>query len=74
MPTGDIETYHADGKWKNRVEALEELPGEYDTKEQAVGVGREEARERQVEHLISNLDGTIAERNTYGNDPRNIPG
>jgi hypothetical protein len=74
MPAGDVETYHADGKWKNRIEALDDLPGEHDTKAEAVRVGRDEARERKVEHIIRNLDGTIGERNTYGHDPRNIPG
>ena len=74
MPAGDVETYHADGKWKNRIEALHDLPGEHDTKAEAVRVGRDEARERKVEHIIRNLDGTIGERNTYGHDPRNIPG
>ena len=74
MPAGDIETYHADGKWRNRVETLEDLPGKYDRKDEAVRIGRDEARERKVEHIIRNLDGTIAERNTYGHDPRNIPG
>jgi hypothetical protein len=74
MPAGDVETYHADGKWKNRIEALDDLPGQHDTKAEAVRVGRDEARERKVEHIIRNLDGTIGERNTYGHDPRNIPG
>ena len=74
MPAGDIETYHVNGKWRNRVEALGELPGAYSTKEEAVRNGRDEARERKVEHLIRNLDGTIRERNTYGHDPRDIPG
>ncbi len=74
MPEGDIETYHLDGKWRNRVEALEDLPGEHDRKADAVLEGRDEARDRKVEHIIRNLDGTIAERNTYGHDPRNIPG
>jgi hypothetical protein len=74
MPAGDIETYHVDGKWRNRIETLEDLPGVHDTKDEAVRVGRDEARERKVEHIIRNLDGTIAERNSYGHDPRNIPG
>jgi uncharacterized protein DUF2188 len=64
MPAGDVETYHAAGKWKNRIEALDDLPGEHDTNAEAVRVGREEPRERKVEHLIRNLDGTIGERNT----------
>ena len=39
MPAGDIETYHADGKWRNRVETLEDLPGEYVRKDEAVRIG-----------------------------------
>ena len=74
MPEGDIETYHADGKWRNRVEAHEDLPGEHERKEDAVRAGREEAKSNRVEHIIRNLDGTIGERNSYGHDPRNIPG
>jgi hypothetical protein len=27
-----------------------------------------------VEHIIKKLEGTIGERNTYGHDPRNVPG
>jgi IS30 family transposase len=32
------------------------------------------ARGHKVEHIIRNLNGRIGERNTYGHDPRNIPG
>jgi hypothetical protein len=49
------------------------LLGTYPTKSAAQAAGREEAK-TQVEHLIRNLDGRIGERNTYGHDPRNIPG
>lgn len=37
-------------------------------------MGRAAAVEDKVEHIIKNMDGTIAERNSYGNDPRNVPG
>lgn len=74
MPEGDIETFHKDGMWRNRVEGNQVLPGEYDNKADAQAAGRKEARERKVEHIIRNLDGTIGERNTYGHDPRDIPG
>ena len=76
MPEGDIETYHDPdtGKWKNRVEAHGDLDGDYDRRDEAVVEGRDQARERKLEHLVHNLDGTIGERNSYGNDPRNIPG
>lgn len=58
---------------EDRVEKLEDLPGD-DRKDDAVKEGREQARQRRVEHIVKNLDGTIGERNSYGNDPRNIPG
>ena len=74
MPKGDVETFHQDAKWRNRIEGESTLPGEYDTKDPAVSAGRDEARSRKVEHIIRNLDGTIGERNTYGHDPRNVPG
>jgi hypothetical protein len=74
MPTGDVETYHADGTWHNRVQGTGQQLGERATKDEAVAIGRREAQSRKVEHIIKNLDGSIAERNSYGNDPRNTPG
>jgi Uncharacterized protein conserved in bacteria (DUF2188) len=74
MPAGDIETFHVDGAWRNRVEAGETYQETYAKKDDAVDAGRDLARAAKVEHIIRNLDGTIGERNSYGNDPRNIPG
>jgi len=74
MPEGDVQTFHKEGKWHNRTEGHGVLDGEYDNKASAQRAGRDKARERKVEHIIRNLDGTIGERNTYGHDPRDIPG
>ncbi|MGW5341077.1 DUF2188 domain-containing protein [Rhodococcus pyridinivorans] len=74
MPAGDVETFHQDGSWHNRIEGSSDLLSTYPTREEAVAAGRDEARQRKVEHLVHNLDGTIGERNTYGHDPRDIPG
>ena len=38
-------------------------------KEEAVDVGRDVARRFKVEHTIHLSDGTIGEKNSYGNDP-----
>jgi hypothetical protein len=46
----------------------------YPTRAEAQAAGRDYARAHRVEHIIRNLDGRIGERNTYGHDPRNIPG
>jgi hypothetical protein len=74
MPKGDIETYFEKGVWKNKVEGSSRAANTADTKAEAQARGREMAKARKVEHIIRNQDGTIGERNTYGHDPRNIPG
>jgi uncharacterized protein DUF2188 len=74
MPTGDVETYHEDGQWKNKIEGSTRAANVRETKAPAVQAGRQMAEARKVEHIIRNLDGTIAQRNSYWNDPRNIPG
>jgi hypothetical protein len=48
--------------------------GPYEIKEAAVEHGRDMTRNSKAEHIIRRLDGRIHERNSYGNDPRNIPG
>jgi hypothetical protein len=69
MAKGDIHTVHRDGRWFNEVEGGERASNSASTKAEAVATGRQMARDRRVEHLIHNLDGTIGERNSYGNDP-----
>ena len=74
MPKGDVETFHEGGAWHNKVEGTSEVLGSYPVKADAQAAGRDYARTHKVEHIIRNLDGRIGERNTYGHDPRNIPG
>lgn len=66
MPHGDVETYHSEGHWKNRIEGEQDLPGTYETKDEAVRAGREAAKANKVEHIIRNLDGRIGERDSWG--------
>ena len=75
MPKGDVETFHEGGKWYNRIEgAVSPETTIHLTKAVAESVGREMARESKAEHIIRNKDGKIAERNSYGQDPRSIKG
>jgi hypothetical protein len=39
------------------------------TKDAAVKAGRAVAKREEVEHTIHKMDGTIGEKNSYGNDP-----
>ncbi len=74
MPQGDVETVYIDGSWTNQIEGEGPTHDLFQTKDRAIAEGRELARERATEHIIKNQDGTIGERNSYGNDPRNISG
>ena len=44
------------------------------TKDEAVGEGRDLAREFRSEHIIKGLSGRVQQRTTYGHDPRDIAG
>src|SRR3546814_12725005 len=50
MPAGDVETFHQDGAWHNRIEGEKGTTGPFSTKAEAVEAGRDEARseERRV--------------------------
>ena len=75
MAQGDIETYYEDGSWKNKREGTGRAFGTgYGTKDEAVTAGRAAAQADKVEHVIKNQDGQISSKNSYGNDPRNVPG
>jgi hypothetical protein len=71
---GEIHTVHRDGKWLNEIAGGDRASNSFTTKEDAVAEGRRIAQDREVEHLIHNVDGQIHERHSYGNDPRNVPG
>lgn len=69
MARGWIHTLYRDGSWLNVVEGGDRASSRHATKEQAVARGRELARNQRTEHVVHNMDGTIAYRNSYGGDP-----
>ncbi|OFB42579.1 hypothetical protein BA059_05065 [Mycolicibacterium sp. (ex Dasyatis americana)] len=69
MAKGDISTYNEGGVWKSKVEGSSRAAHAGGTKAQQQAIGRDMAKARKVEHTIRNVDGTIAEKNSYGHDP-----
>ncbi len=59
---------HGEG-WANRREGSDRVSKNFDTKAEAQAAGRVTACNENTEHLIHRMDGTIGERNSYGNDP-----
>lgn len=74
MAKGDVSTYNEDGQWKSKREGSSRAFAAGGTKAEQAAAGRDAAKRDGVEHNIRRLDGTIGEKNSYGNDPRNIKG
>jgi hypothetical protein len=73
MASGAVHTVHKDGSWVVEVEGGGVL-STHATKAEAVAAGRLQAMARKTEHVIHNEDGTISEKNSYGDDPYPPPG
>ena len=59
MSHGDVETYFEDGRWRNRIEGEQVLPGEHRTLAPAFDLGEVVARNLEVGHCVRTLDGTV---------------
>jgi hypothetical protein len=46
----------------------------FETQAEAERIGRDRAKETGAEFFLHGEDGRIRERDSYGNDPRDIPG
>jgi hypothetical protein len=68
MARGWVHTVHREGSWVVEIEG-HGATSVHRTKDEAVSSGRQLAIARKTEHVIHNLDGTIAGRNSYGSDP-----
>lgn len=69
MSKPNIETYNDGGEWKSRRIGSSRAFATGGTKAEQQAQGRAAAERDGVEHVIKKLDGTIGEKNSYGNDP-----
>jgi hypothetical protein len=75
MANPTIHTVKKGGVWQNIAEGSNRRIGStYATKAEAQAAGKERARRNRTEHIIHNVNGTIGQRNSYGNDPRDRKG
>lgn len=62
-PSDEVETYPRHGLWHNRLLASDGgFLGTHTTRDEAVAAGRDEARWRQVPHVVRELDGSTQRR------------
>jgi Uncharacterized protein conserved in bacteria (DUF2188) len=74
MKKPNIHVVHKSGQWAVEAEGASDDATKFSTKEDAVAAGKEMARKGAVELLVHREDGSIGERDSYGHDPRNVPG
>ena len=63
-----------DGKWKHQGEGNAKATGLYGTQKEAIDAARKAAIKNGSELIVQNRKGQIREKNSYGNDPKNIKG
>ena len=73
MAKKEVHTVKTPAGWANKLPGGKVLSN-HRKKDTAQAAGRREAIKRKAEHVIHKVDGTIGEKNSYGNDPRNIKG
>lgn len=61
-------------QWAVRREGVDDPLGVHPTQEAAISAARGVARAEEVELIIQGSDGEIRQKDSYGNDPRGIPG
>ncbi|MGO4416633.1 DUF2188 domain-containing protein [Cupriavidus sp. KB_39] len=70
----DVHVVPADNGWAVELASSPADRQLFDTQEAAIASGTALARQNQVELFVYGRDGRIRERNSFGHDPRNIPG
>ena len=66
LPVGD--------QWMVRREGVEEPLSTHPTQAEATAAARAQAKTDKVELVIHGQDGHIREKESEGNDPRDVPG
>ena len=69
-----VHTVWREPNWVNIVEGDKSPLSMHASQDEAIAHGRALARSAKVEHVIHRPDHTIRERNSYGGDPRDVPG
>ena len=68
----DVHVVPQASRWGLEVDG--NIRSTHDTQEQAINEGRGLAEQEQGELVIHGEDGEIREKESHGNDPRDVPG
>lgn len=62
------------GGWDVKVSGGERAIKHFETKQPAVDLARQISQNQGTELVVHNKNGQIGQKDSHGNDPRNIPG
>lgn len=74
MPNPQIHVIPDGDRWAVIRDGVDRPLSTHPRQEEAVAAGRQRAREDETEFVLHGADGKIREKDSYGNDPRDIPG
>jgi hypothetical protein len=66
---GDVETFHQDGAWRNRVEGSGTTALSFPTMAEAADVGRAEAQRARSSHVVRDESGRVVASHSYAVSP-----
>jgi iron-sulfur cluster repair protein YtfE (RIC family) len=69
-----VQPHPKDDRWQVKREGASRASRVFDTQREAESFGKTLAKRERVELVIAGRDGAVRERNSYGNDPANVPG
>ena len=72
MSNKDVHTVKDGGRWDNKQGG--KIISTHNTQANAIDKAISIAKKSESEHVIHGMDGKIRDKNSYGNDPKNIKG
>jgi hypothetical protein len=74
MTKPNVHVVPKDNNWAVKRANSDDPEATFQTQEEAIESGRQLARAEKVEFILHGEDGRVRLRDSYGNDPRNVPG
>jgi hypothetical protein len=74
MRNNEVHVVHKGDAWMVEVTGQDGQGDKFGTQKEAVDAGRELAKQMKKELVIHGEDNSIREKDSYGGDPRDIPG
>jgi hypothetical protein len=74
MRNNEVHVVHKGDGWIVEVTGQGPQSDRFDTQDEAINAGRQLAKQESKELVIHGEDGAIRQKDSYGGDPRDIPG